>query len=113
MIQTYNDYLLSNPNILPEQLQRNGLKKYLCPTCNSWKWAGLIVDVRALAIAEDWACDGCWTHWERTGRKIDTGELDPQDRREWRLRWAIAHEQSLETLQNISMTRGQEKYKKR
>lgn len=113
MISTYQDYLQTNSNILMTKLMPNGLLKYKCPTCSQFKWAGSIVDVRNLSITEDWACDGCWTDWERKGRNIDGGEKAPEDKREWALRWAIAHNVSSNILQDLSMARRPDKYKKR
>lgn len=47
-----------------------------CPSCGAWTWPFALVDVRALPIPETWACDGCWTHWIRTGRIVDGAALD-------------------------------------
>lgn len=66
--------------------------RYRCPNCGLFRPAVAIVDVRGLPIAEDWACDACWTHWERTGRVIDGGlPMLRTDRFEWRRRWVVAH----------------------
>ena len=63
-----------------------------CPNCKVFRVAACILDVRQLPMPEDWACDVCWTHWERTGRVVDGGaKIDTDARFDWRLRWAIAH----------------------
>lgn len=85
---------------------------YRC-TCGNARKAALIVDCRGLpGIAEDWACDGCWTRWERTGRDID-GAGAPTDRREWRERWVTAHEAPQEVVDKIRATRRPEAYRSR
>jgi len=64
--------------------------RYQCPNCRSFRAAAIIIDVRALPIPEDWACDVCWTHWERTDRVIDGGGAITKDF-EWRRRWVTVH----------------------
>jgi len=61
-----------------------------CPNCRSYRVPDCIVDVRSLPIPEEWACDVCWTHWERTERVVDGGEKIA-GRFDWRLRWVEAH----------------------
>lgn len=59
-----------------------------CPNCKTFRIPDIIIDVRKLPIPEDWACDACWTHWQRTNRVIDGG---PKIAGDWSLRWVIAH----------------------
>ena len=71
-------------------IESDGGGRYICPNCRVIRSAAIIVDVRSLLIAEDWACDVCWTHWERNGRVVDGGE-EIDGRFDWRRRWVIAH----------------------
>jgi len=127
MITTYADYLLNNPNVLvskdvkpdmaihglPGDLSVTpGLLKYYCPNCNLLVSPELLIDVRDFPISEDWACDGCWTKWMREGRNMDGGASDPEDHKDWEIRWAIAHDVPLEIIQKLSMSRRPDKYKK-
>lgn len=64
--------------------------RYQCPNCRAFRTAAVIIDVRHLPIPEDWACDVCWTKWERTGRIVD-GRGSINGRFDWRRRWVIAH----------------------
>ncbi len=64
--------------------------RYQCPNCRVFRVAECIVDVRHLPITEDWACDVCWTHWQRTQRVVDGGGAI-SGRFDWRRRWVIAH----------------------
>ena len=85
------------PDSLQESLQdgesfvRDRHGRYQCPNCSAFRSAAIIIDVRALPIPEDWACDVCWTHWERTGRIVDGGDAIAAGRFEWRRRWVLAH----------------------
>ena len=58
-------------NHLPTREMPQGGKQVQCPCCGHWQWDFAVVDVRKLNIPEDWACDGCWTHWIRTKREVD------------------------------------------
>ena len=66
--------------------------RYQCPNCRVFRNPAVIIDVRHLPIPEDWACDACWSHWERTGRVIDGRDaISEHDKFDWRRRWLIAH----------------------
>lgn len=80
----------------PVSLEVDRLGRVRCPNCGTCRHAAAIVDVRHLPIPEEWACDGCWTQWERTGRVVDGGPGFVSSNRkgrgfEWRKRWAVAH----------------------
>lgn len=81
-------------------IKPDGRGRYICPNCRVIRGAAIIVDVRALPIAEDWACDVCWTHWERHGRVVDDGDkID--GRFDWRLRWVVAHNAPADIIQKF------------
>lgn len=60
---------------LPEK-KISGVMRTQCPCCSGWKLAFVLIDISALPAAflaglpagVRWACDGCWTKWEREGR---------------------------------------------
>lgn len=87
-------------------------ERVLCG-CGRRVWPWVLVDCRHLPIEEDWACDGCWTDWQRTRKCVDGGnpiipDPDSHDftkrdenirtRREWDRRWLKAHGASPEDL---------------
>ena len=74
--------------------------RYQCPNCKAFRVSDCIVDVRNLPIPEDWACDVCWTKWERTARVVDGG-LPINGRFDWRRRWVIAHSAPAEIAQKF------------
>lgn len=88
--------LLESPDdVHTFESDRHG-QRYRCPNCGVFRPRGVIVDVRALPIPEDWACDCCWSAWERAGRIVDSGPPIVVTKRrahamEWRRRWVIAH----------------------
>ncbi len=92
-------------------LEETGDGRYRCPNCRTARQACAIVDVRALPIPEEWACDCCWTDWERHGRPVD-GREAPADRRAWRARWAAALGAPAEVRAKIEATREAEAYRR-
>ena len=75
-----------------KSLKQDRAGRFECPTCKAFRHAAVIIDVRHLPIPEGFACDVCWTHWERTGRIIDGGPaISGTNKFEWRRRWVIAH----------------------
>ena len=64
--------------------------RYQCPSCKAFRHAGVIINVRHLPIPEGWACDVCWSQWQRELRTID-GKGPVQNQRAWTLRWVTAH----------------------
>lgn len=70
--RTYaNQRHLLAPAALLEELP-NG--KVVCPTCGMIRpHASLLIDVSDLPIGGDWACDGCWSNWERM--EVDVGSV--------------------------------------
>jgi hypothetical protein len=60
---------------LPEK-EIAGVTRTQCPCCGGWKLAFVLIDISALPASflaslpagVRWACDGCWTRWEREGR---------------------------------------------
>ena len=62
----YQDYLDSNPDApLLEAVTRKNVTKHRCE-CGRVVRASRIVDIRHIArIDQNWACDGCWTEWQR------------------------------------------------
>lgn len=93
-----------------ETRQRARLQ-YRCG-CGLFAQPERIIDVRHLPIDEDWACDGCWTDWQRTGRAIDDGPNSPKDRREWRLRWVKALGAPVEVRDKVANAKPPDKYGK-
>lgn len=66
----------------------------------------VLVDCRHLPTSQDWACDGCWTDWQRKRTPIDGGnEMAAgnriQSRREWDRRWEMSHGSSQAVLDEI------------
>lgn len=75
-----------------DPLPDNGrLTKVKCPTCGVKRHDFQIVDCSSLPIAEDWACDACWTSWMREGRNVTGHPQPPQSQAEWSRRWVVAH----------------------
>jgi len=91
------------PNSLHESISeavnfprdKNG--RYQCPNCKVFRVAACIIDVRQLPITEGWACDCCWTQWQRELRNIDGNET-VKNQREWALRWVTAHKAPTEII---------------
>ena len=81
-------------------LKQDKQGRYECPNCGVLRHAAVIVDVRDLPIPEDWACDACWTKWERTGRIVDGGG-SINGRFDWRRRWVIAHGAPMEIVEKF------------
>ena len=76
---------------------------YRCE-CGQAVESARIVDTRALPIPESWACDGCWTKWQRNKRVIDGGA--PFSKRyEWRERWMIANKAPAKEITKIKALR--------
>ena len=62
--------------------------EYMCE-CGKFKLPCLILDLRnAPSIDRDWACDGCWSHWQRNADNCDVIGLKPRDINEWAARFA-------------------------
>lgn len=92
-----------NPPTLQDALNNNepiplavksvgqGKFKYKCD-CGSWVFASVMIDVRKLTPpnGQEWACDGCWTHWERNQIKV-TKAKKQKDAKAWRKEWIKAH----------------------
>lgn len=74
--------------------------RYACPNCGVHRHAAVIVDVRALPIPEEWACDACWTMWQRQLRDVD-GLGPVTDRRAWTIRWATALNAPLAVIEKL------------
>ena len=74
--------------------------RYQCPSCKAFRHVGVIIDVRHLPISEDFACDVCWTQWQRTDRIVDGGG-PINGRFDWRLRWVIAHRAPTEIVEKF------------
>ena len=111
-IKTLADFLQTDSSPLPEKQKKGYIAPvYQCPSCNVYKFAALIIDVRALPIAEDWACDACVSSWKRAGRIIDGQSTKPEDRRDWMFRWAMAHGAPIAELQKLSLMRRPDKYR--
>lgn len=91
--------IMWRPNTLAEALaagyqatlrtRQRARLQYRCP-CGSYRVPDLLVDTRGLDVGQDWACDGCWSTWERQGLSVD-GEARPADRIAWKERWLRAH----------------------
>lgn len=111
-IKTLSDFLQTDPSPLPEKQKKGYLAPlYQCPTCGVYKYSTQIIDVRTLPITEDWACTGCVSGWKRAGRAIDGQAKKPEDRRDWMLRWAMAHGAPVADLQKLSLMSRQDKYR--
>lgn len=58
-------------------MHRKMIDVMICPLCASYKERFLLVDVSSLPPAltkgHKWACDGCWTSWERNGVVLPDG----------------------------------------
>ncbi len=70
--------------------------------CGRKVWPWVLVDCRHLPISQNWACDGCWTNWQRRKTPIDAGPdfivsgSPSRDQRiavrlAWERRWLKAH----------------------
>lgn len=81
-----------------------GKEVYKCE-CGAQVVAGRLTDVRSMAYAQDFACDGCRTHWERTGIMKDGNELHPRSAREWKARWLAAHQAPQKELDKLETLR--------
>ena len=58
--------------------------------CGAWRRPTMLTNVARLpGVVQNWACDGCLTHWERTGVDVDSNG-PVADRKAWRLRVAAA-----------------------
>lgn len=51
--------------------------KARCPICGCYRERFLLIDVSSLpsqlTLGKNWACDGCWTRWERERVKLPDG----------------------------------------
>jgi len=94
------------PNSLREAINEDhGVRidergRAICPNCRTRRPPEVLIDVRHLPIPESFACDNCWTHWERTGRVVDGGQPITA-RFEWRRRWVVAHDAPPEIAQKF------------
>ena len=77
----------------------------MCPCCGKRVKAFQVIQVTAIDITdEDWACDGCWTTWQRELRAMgtDTDILTPE---EWFHKFSVRRgiaQRELDGLRDIS-----------
>jgi len=88
-----------------------GKDVYKCK-CGAAVVASRMVDVRHMDYDQDFACDGCWTRWERIGIMSDGTKSQPQDRREWQKRWLVAHSAPQSEVDKLTRLRPVPKYTK-
>jgi hypothetical protein len=82
-IKTYLDFMAAEPFDHPDRLPFktiDNVNRVQCKGCNSWKLPIVMIDCRTFPTAFlsqfptqiKFACDGCWTKWERD--QISTGD---------------------------------------
>ncbi len=73
-------------DVLKSSEGRDGRTWVRCPNCRRRVLPIVLVDLRAInAFGEDWACDGCWTGWQREGRIVGGEPLTLE-------RWVTLHD---------------------
>ena len=86
-IKFYADFLDTSPEVdhvdrLPTK-EIDNVWRAQCPGCKHWVHYMQLVDIRGFpatflatlpADAQNFACDGCWTGWERNGHDIGDGQ---------------------------------------
>lgn len=83
--------------------------EHQCPGCLSWVRAERLIDVRSLLIDQTFACDGCWTDWQRRGVPVN-GEQAPANRKAWLVNWLAAHNAPQEAIEKVEATRDPDAY---
>ena len=98
---TLQDHLDGGDAAPPELSIREKDGKAACPSCGTWVRPHRITDCRLLThLAVDWACDGCWTRWQREGTTVDD-QPDTDDESEWLERWMQAHGAPSDALDHV------------
>lgn len=89
MSTNYQQYLLANDPVLTARW-RGEYDVHQCPICLTWKPACLIAQVSGifeqLTGGHDWACDACWTEWQRQQLPLSPGD-DFVTAEEWFVRF--------------------------
>ena len=61
------------------RLHKDSVHHAECPCCNTMTERFRLIDVSALPAAitggNKWACDGCWTRWERENHTLPDGRV--------------------------------------
>jgi len=64
--------------------RRDGSHLYACPVCGTFSRAGAITNTAEIpGTEEDWACDGCWSSWQRRLVNMTNDADDPLVTSEW------------------------------
>lgn len=77
MSTNYQEHLLLHDPELPARW-RGDIERHQCPICQGWTSASLIADVTGitadLTLGQRWACDSCWTEWQRQQLPLSDGD---------------------------------------
>ncbi len=85
MSSNYAEFLQDNDPTLPVRW-RGQIERHQCPVCLNWTAASLIADVSGTLAASRWACDACWTEWQRQQLPLSDGD-DFVTQEEWFVRF--------------------------
>ncbi|GJL93421.1 hypothetical protein [Hyphococcus sp.] len=81
-ITTYESAKASiDPSAVLSEKEVNGVVRTQCPCCRAWVLPHVLIDLRGFPAAfretlpggAEWACDGCWTKWQATGKPTGDG----------------------------------------
>lgn len=82
--------------------------------CGRKVWPFVLVNVKQFDnIEQDWACDGCWTLWQRTRRPLFKGQPDTDlwhpnhkiSRIAWDYHWFKGHGASQDVIDDMAQTK--------
>jgi hypothetical protein len=77
MSTNYQEHLMLHDPELPARW-RGDIERHQCPICQGWGSASLIADVTGitadLTLGQRWACDSCWTEWQRQQLPLSDGD---------------------------------------
>lgn len=72
--------------------------------CGRRVWPFVLVDTKPMNnVKQDWACDACWTDWQRNRFPLTKGEI-PNNRKEWDEQWLRLHGAPQSTIDAMKQT---------
>lgn len=77
MSTNYQQHLMLHDPELPARW-RAEIERHQCPVCSNWTAASLIADVTGISAdltgGHRWACDACWSEWQRQQLPLAPGD---------------------------------------
>lgn len=71
--------------------------------CGRMVWPFVLVPVHSMDVPHDWACDACWTTWQRDRKPLKAGNK-PNGRKGWDEQWLQLHGAPQDAIDKMKQT---------